>query len=103
MASVTYAHIEFAPDGVAYISGTRTKVLEIALDRIAHHWDADEILRQHPQLNLGQIYSALSYYADHQEELDRQIEEQVRLVESSRAAAGESPIRVKLKAMGRIP
>jgi uncharacterized protein (DUF433 family) len=77
----------FLTSGVAYISGTRTKVLEIALDRIAHHWDADEIQRQHPQLKLGQIYGALAHYADHQEELDKQIEEQVRFVESSRAAA----------------
>jgi hypothetical protein len=28
---------------------------------------------QHPELTLGQIYSALAYYWDHQEELDRAI------------------------------
>jgi uncharacterized protein (DUF433 family) len=103
MARVTYPHIEETPKGVAYLSGTKTKVIEIALDRIAHHWDADEIQKQHPHLSLGQIYAALAYYFDHQEELDEQIEEQVRFAEKSKAAAGESPLRAKLRAMGRLP
>ena len=103
MAGVVYPHIEDTPEGVAYVSGTQTKVIEIALDRIAHHWDADEIQRQHRHLSLGQIYAALAYYFDHQRELDEQIEEQVRSVSQSRAAAGESSVRAKLRAMGRLP
>ena len=102
MAKLAYPHIEETPTGVAYVSGTKTKVIEIALNRIAHHWDADEIQRQHPHLNLGQIYAALAYYFDHQKKLDEQIEEQIHFVEQSKTAAGESPIRVKLKALGRV-
>ena len=102
MAKLAYPHIEETPTGVAYVSGTQTKVIEIALDRIAHHWDADEIQRQHPHLSLGQIYAALAYYFDHKKELDEQIEEQIRFVEQSKAEAGESPIRAKLKALGRV-
>ncbi len=102
MPSVTYPHIEVTSDGVAYVAGTRTKVLEVALDRIAHHWDADEIYRQHPHLSLGQIYAALGYYFDHKEELDAQIEDQLRFVEGSRASAGESLVRTKLKAKGQL-
>ncbi len=101
MPTVGYAHIELRSPGVPYIAGTQTKVVEIALHRIAHHWDADEIQRQHPQLSLGQIYAALAYYSDHKEELDKQIEEQLRYVENSRASAGESQIRAKLKAVDR--
>ena len=100
MPSVTYAHIELASDGTAFVAGTRTKVLEIALDRIAHHWDADEIHRQHPHLSLGQIYAALAYYSDHKADLDARIEEQLRFVESSKASAGESMVREKLKTKG---
>jgi uncharacterized protein (DUF433 family) len=99
MATVTYAHIEFIPKGVPYIAGTQTKVVEIALDRLAYHWDADEIHRQHPHLSLGQIYSALAYYYDHQAEMDREIEEQLRQVDQIKASLGESPVRLKLKAM----
>jgi len=99
--TVSYPHIELSSKGVPYITGTQTKVMEIALDRIAHHWDADEIHRQYPHLTLGQIYAALAYYSDHREELDSEIEEQLRYVERSRASAGKSQVRAKLKAMDR--
>jgi len=64
MSSATYPHIEVTSEGVAYVAGTRTKVLEVALDRIAHHWDADEIHRQHPHLSVGKIYAALAFYEE---------------------------------------
>ena len=76
---------------------------KVVLDRLAHHWDADEIKRQHPHLSLAQIYSALAYYYDHQAEIDREIEGQLQRVEKIRADLGASPIRQKLKAKGLLP
>ncbi|MCZ6875864.1 MAG: DUF433 domain-containing protein, partial [bacterium] len=73
------------------------------LDRIAHHWDADEIHRQHPHLGLAQIYAALTYYYDHKTEMDRDLEAQLREVEDMKASCGESPARLKLKAMDLLP
>ena len=102
MSAVTYPHIEITADGVPYLTGTRTKVVEVVLGRLAHHWDADEIHRQHPHLNLGQIHSALAYYYDHQDEMDRVIAEQLRLVQQVKADLGESPVRLKLKAGGLL-
>jgi uncharacterized protein (DUF433 family) len=101
MPTVDYPHIELRSSGVPYVAGTQTKVVEITLDRIAHHWDADEIRRQHPHLSLGQIYAALAYYSDHKEELDEQIEQQLRYMESSRARTDDSQVRAKLKALDR--
>jgi hypothetical protein len=46
MTATAWPFIEIDESGVAYVAGTRTKVIEIALDRIAHHWDADEIQRR---------------------------------------------------------
>jgi uncharacterized protein (DUF433 family) len=103
MSTVAYPHIEFSSKGVPVIAGTRTKVVEIALDRLAYHWDADEIQRQHPHLSLAQIYAALTYYHDNQAEMDREIAEQLRDVERIRASVGESPIRMKLQRMGLLP
>ena len=96
----SYPHIEQRADGKVWLIGTQTKVLEVVLDRLAHHWDADEIQRQHPYLGLGQIYSCLAYYHDHQEELDRVIEEQLRAIERLRGQQGESILRSKLRAKG---
>ncbi len=78
-------------------------MIEVALDRLAHHWDAEEIHRQHPHLSLSQIYSALAYYHDHQSELDGDIESRLRRGEEIRAAQGESALRLKLKALGKLP
>jgi uncharacterized protein (DUF433 family) len=88
---------------VPIIAGTRIKVRSIALDRIAHGWDAEEIQRHHPDLTLGQIHSALAYYYDHQEEMDRDIAERRCRVESLRADSLESPGRRKLRSLGLLP
>jgi uncharacterized protein (DUF433 family) len=103
MTIATSPHIEVSPEGVAHLAGTQTKVIEVVLDRLAHHWDADEIKRQHPHLSLAQIYSALAYYYDHQDEIDREIESQLQRAEKIRADLGPSPIRQKLKAKGLLP
>ena len=51
-------------------------------------------------LTLGQIHSCLAYYHDHQEEMDRAIDEQLRAVEHLRGQQGESVLRAKIKARG---
>src|SRR5262245_10672309 len=102
MSAIAYAHIEITPEGVAMISGTRTKVIEVALDRIAHHWDADEMRRQHPHLSLAQIHAALTYYYDHQEAMDQEIERQLDEVAEYRKKLGDSSLRIKLKQKGLL-
>lgn len=101
MATVTYPHIELTADGVPYLEGTRTKVVEIALDTLAHHSDAEEIQRQHPHLTMGQIHAALAYYHDHREALDAVIAQ--HLAEIDRIAGQQPPslLREKLKRAGR--
>jgi hypothetical protein len=71
--------------------------------RVKRIWSgsaSDEIQRQHPHLTLGQIHSSLAYYHDHEEEMDRAIEEQLRAVQDLRGQHGESVLRAKLKATG---
>jgi len=103
MTTVAYPHIEVAAEGVAMIAGTRTKVVEVVLDRLAHHWDADEIQRQHPYLSLAQIYAALAYYHDHQDEVDREIAERLEHVERIAASQLPSVVRAKLQVSGDRP
>ncbi len=86
MTATGYAHIELAPDGAPYIAGTRIGVARIALD--------------YPGLTLGQVYSALAYYYDHKDEIDRQIEDEDEEFRRSRAewAASNAEFLARLKA-----
>lgn len=103
MATAVSAHIRLDDRGVAWIDETRTKVIEVALDQIAHGWSAEEIHFQHPHLSLGQIHAALGYYYDQKAAFDAEIQRTLERVEDLRAKAGESPIRKKLRAMGKLP
>jgi uncharacterized protein (DUF433 family) len=100
MATVSYPHITISKSGVPIVEGTRTKVVEIALDRLAHHWDAEEIQRQHPHLTLSQIYAALTYYHDHPEAFDSEIRDQLADVDRITAHSGPSVIRTRLGLSG---
>ena len=99
MTTTEYAHVEIEPDGMPMIAGTTIKVVEVALDRLAYHWDAEEIQRQHPHLTLGQIHSALAYYYDHQDEMDRMIAERSERAQRILSDLGPSPLRAKLQAI----
>lgn len=103
MEALAYPHITLQSDGVPVITGTQTKVVEIVLDRLAWHWDADEIQRQHPDLTLAQIHAALCYYYDHQQDIDADIERRMARVEDIKAKYGDSSLRQKLRAMGKLP
>ena len=97
------SHIRLDERGVAWIDNTRVKVIEVALDHIAYGWSAEEIHRQHPLLSLSQTHAALAFYYDHQAEFDTAIAGSLARVEKLAAAAGDSPGRRKLRAMGLVP
>ncbi len=100
---MTTAHIRLDDRGVAWIDDTKTKAIEVVLDMTAHGWSPEEIHFQHPHLSLAQIHAALGYYYDHQAEMDAQIQRSVAEVERLRAEAGESPLRQRLRKMGKLP
>ncbi len=102
MPTATSAHVRLDDCGVAWIDDTKTKVIEVALDQIAHGWSPEEIHFQHPHLSLGQIHAALGHYFDHQAEMDAEIQRSLARVDELRRQAGESPMRKKLRAMGKL-
>jgi uncharacterized protein (DUF433 family) len=103
MQAVATSHIYLDERGVAWIDDTNVKVIEVALDKIAHQSSPEEMHYQYPHLSLAQIHAARSYYYDHQEELDADIERRRGMAEAMAAQAGDSPIRRKLRALGKIP
>jgi uncharacterized protein (DUF433 family) len=97
-----YAHIILREDGVPIIEGTTTKVIEVVVEKLKVGSSAEELHRQHPYLSLGQIYSALAYYADHAEALESAIVRSYHLTQEMRRQTGESPIAARLKAEGLL-
>jgi uncharacterized protein (DUF433 family) len=96
MGIVIESHIHLDDNGAAWIDDTNTKVIEVVLDQLAYGWSPEEIHFQHTHLSLAQIHAALSYYHDHQMELDAEIQRQLADVEILKTQAGESPIHKQL-------
>jgi uncharacterized protein (DUF433 family) len=102
MSSVATTHIQIDERGVAWITDANTKVIEVVLDRVAYGWSPEEIHFQHPTLSLAQIHAALTYYYDHQAELDAEIVRQLKEVEALAEAAKDSPGRRRLREKGLL-
>ena len=98
IAETSYEHIILDPISQPIIEGTKVKVIELVLDKTAYGWSPEELQYQHPQLTLGQVYSALAYYADHQEEFDKEIETQLRHVDQMKKTSKPTPLINRLKA-----
>ncbi len=97
MSATAWPFISHDTTGVAFIEGTGTKVIEIALDRLAHEWNAEEICRQHPDLSLPQVHAALGYYHDNRVECDRQIAEGLDLADEVCNRRENLALMVKLR------
>ena len=101
-AETRYEHIVLNASQVPIIAGTSMKVVELVLAQLAYGWSPEELHFQFPYLTLGQIYSALAYYWDHREELDRDIERRMEAVNQLRRTLGPSPLITRLQAKGLI-
>ena len=97
-----YEHVVLDEKMVPIISGTNMKVVELVLERTAYGWSPEELHFQHPYLSLGQIYSALAYYWDHSEVLDKDIEERLKQVNQILKETIETPLENRLKSKGLI-
>lgn len=95
-----YEHISLNEDRVPVIVGTTMKVVELVVEQQAYGWSPEELHFQHPHLTLGQIYSALAYYWDHREELDRDIRERLGRVDEMRRSLKHSPLAERFKSRG---
>ena len=53
------------------VEGTRTRVIDIAIEYEMLGRSPDEIISSHPHLNLPQVHDALSFYYENRDELDQ--------------------------------
>ncbi|MBA3472765.1 MAG: DUF433 domain-containing protein [Rubrobacter sp.] len=96
-----YEHITLNEDRVPVIAGTTIKVVELVVEQQAFGWSPGELHFQHPYLTLGQIHSALAYYWDHREELDRDIRRRLEWVDGLRSKNQPSELVERLRAQGQ--
>lgn len=94
--------IEVDKRNVAWIAGTRVKVREIVTDRWVHGSSPEELHFQYPHLSMAQIHSALSYYFQHQDEIDAEIEKSLKESEILAARNSESPLQKKLRGLRSV-
>lgn len=101
MVTVPNLLIELDAGGVAWIVGANTKVIEVVLDKMAHGSSPEEMHFQYPHLSLAQIHAALSFYYEHQSEIDAQILREWNEVKELAANQPDSPLKQKLREMKR--
>jgi uncharacterized protein (DUF433 family) len=72
--TTSYEHLVFDETGEPFFKGTRFKVMQLLREHVAYGWSAEELALNHPNLTLGQVYSALAWYADHRERVEAELE-----------------------------
>jgi uncharacterized protein (DUF433 family) len=95
-----YEHIVRSPDilgGKPRIDGRRISVQHVAVLHDHLGYSVDEIATEF-ELTLAEVYSALAYYHDHRDEIDRQLAEGEALSETLRR---QTPSLLAQKLYGR--
>ncbi|MBI4686223.1 MAG: DUF433 domain-containing protein [Nitrospirae bacterium] len=67
--------------GSAVISGTRVRVIDIAIEYDRLGMSPDQILDAHPHLSLEAVHDALSYYYENQKAIDEKIKKDKEFIE----------------------
>jgi uncharacterized protein (DUF433 family) len=79
---VSYPHIEKPEGHPARLRRVpRVRVAQIVMDYLAHGWSVDEICRQHPYLTPAEAHAAMTFYFDHQAEIEEEIAEELEEVD----------------------
>lgn len=83
-------------------SHPRTRVAMIVMDYLGRGLGPEDIVRHYPYLTLAEVHAAMTYYHDHQDEIDTEIQSELDQLGSSADANSRSAIWQKLKAKGVI-
>ncbi|MGR3318789.1 MAG: DUF433 domain-containing protein [Candidatus Anammoxibacter sp.] len=78
-----HPYISFDPKiskGSPVISGSRVRVLDIAIEYDRLGITPDQIIDAHPHLNLEAVHDALSYYYENKDVIDKQIREKKEII-----------------------
>lgn len=98
-----YPHIHKSADEPARLERLpRIRIAQIVMDYYAHGWSAEEMCRQHPYLKPGEVHAALTYFYDHEQEIEDEIAKERALVEQDRNTAKRSLFFMRMRAKGLL-
>src|SRR5436190_9734795 len=99
----TYPHIVKQDGEPARLQRVpRIRVAQIVMDYLAYGWSPDEMCRQHPYFRPAEVHAAMSYYFDHQEEIESEIRAELEQVRHEQDAASRSPFFVRMRLQGLL-
>lgn len=106
MVAVEKKHIVSSPDilgGKPRIEGTRIAVMHIVLAYVHQQMTPEEIVEQYPGVSLSDVFAALAFYYDHQEEMDAEIKKELQAADQQHAEniSKTSGLRKRLKSSNR--
>ncbi|WP_425616993.1 DUF433 domain-containing protein [Anatilimnocola sp. NA78] len=93
---VSTEHLALDDKGIAGISGSRIKVMHVAM-RAQSGMTAEQIHQSYPHLSLGQIHAALAYYYDHRSVIDEQIRESEEIADAHFTAHDQSEFAARIR------
>jgi hypothetical protein len=83
-------------------SHPRTRVAMIVMDYLARGLSPEDIVRHYPYLTLSEVHAAMTYYHDHRDEIDTEIQGELAQLANNPDANSRSAVWLKLKAKGLI-
>ena len=79
-----HPYVEINPKicgGSPVITGTRVRIVDIAIEYEYLNRSPDEIINAHPHLKLEQVHDALPYYYENREAMDQKIREDKQFIQ----------------------
>jgi uncharacterized protein (DUF433 family) len=95
-------HILLDERGRGWIDDTNVRVDQVVADIIGvNKLTPGEVVERHPKSNLtlARVHAAMTWYYDHQAEMDAEFERERLMVEEGRAKQGNSPLVQKVLAI----
>jgi uncharacterized protein (DUF433 family) len=102
-ATVAYPHIH-KENGTPACRARhpRTRVAMIVMDYLARGLGPEDLVRHYPYLTLAEVHAAMTYYYDHAQEIDAEIQAELDELEHDAKTQPRSAIWQKLTAKGLL-
>jgi Protein of unknown function (DUF433) len=103
LTPIAYPHLQKLNNQPVHLQRLpHIRVAQIVMDYLTHGWSVDEICRQHPHLLPAEAHAAMTYYFDHPDEIEAEIQQELQQVQHLRATATPSRFLTRMRTEGRL-